>query len=264
MTDSLDQRERILDQFTRQAQPFADAPAIRDAGALRLVVEHAGTTARDEVLDVACGPGLLACAFAQVAARVTGIDLVPAMIDQARRRQAELGLGNVSWQVGDAAPLPFPDESFDVVSCRFAFHHFPSPGRVLAEMARVCRPGGRVVVIDVAAHPDPAKAAVFNRMEVLRDPSHVRALPRTELEGLFGEAGLPTPRPAEYLMETELEAVLGRSFPNPGDADRVRELVTASVDDDRLGVPARRNGDRVIFGYPVVVLTATRPARSTA
>ena len=157
-------------------------------------------------------------------------------------------------------PLPFPDDSFDVVSCRFAFHHFVDPVAVLGEMVRVCRPGGRVVVIDVAANPDPDKAAAFNRMEVLRDPSHVRALPRAELEGLFAEVGLAPPRPAEYLMETELEAVLGRSFPNAGDADRVRQLVTASVDDDRLGVPARRQGDRVIFGYPIVVLTATRPA----
>jgi SAM-dependent methyltransferase len=257
-TDGPLQRERILDQFTRQARPFADAPAIRDAGALSLVVAEAGTTATDEVLDVACGPGLLACAFAEVAARVTGIDLVPAMIAQARRRQAEVGLANVSWQVGDVTPLPFPDGAFDVVSCRFAFHHFVDPAAVLAEMVRVCRPGGRVVVIDVAANPDPAKAAAFNRMERLRDPSHVRAMPRTELEGLFARVGLPSPRAAEYLMETELDAVLARSFPDPGDADRVRELVTASVGDDRLGVPARRKGERVIFGYPIVVLTATR------
>ena len=61
-------------------------------------------------------------------------------------------------------------------------------------------------------------------------------------------------------METELEAVLGRSFPNPGDGDRVRELVTGSIDDDRLGVPTRRNGDRIVFGYPIVVLTSTLSA----
>ena len=176
-----DNRALILDQFTRQAGPFASAPGIRNERSLRLVVEATGAGPADRTLDVACGPGLLACAFAEVVEHATGIDLVPAMIAQAEARQAELGLDNVSWQVGDVTPLPFGDGSFDVVTCRYAFHHFPEPGAVLAEMARVCRPGGRVAVIDVAASPDPAKAARFNEMEVRRDPSHVRALPLDEL-----------------------------------------------------------------------------------
>lgn len=253
-----DQLERILDQFTRQAAPFASAPAIRDESALELVVAETGAGADDRVLDVACGPGLLACAFARVARQLVGIDLVPAMLDQARSHQAALGLGNVNWQLGDVDPLPFEEASFDVVTCRYAIHHFSHPSAVVGEMARVCRPGGRVAVIDVAASPDPAKARAFNQMETWRDPSHVRALPETELLQLFEAAGLPQPRRAAYLLESELDAVLGRSFPDPGDAERVREAVTASVADDRLGVPARRDGDRVIFGYPVVVLSAVK------
>jgi ubiquinone/menaquinone biosynthesis C-methylase UbiE len=253
-----EQRELILDQFTRQAEPFATAPSIRDEGALRLVVEDTGAGPADDVLDVACGPGLLACAFAQVARSATGIDLVPAMIEQARHRQAELDLTNVTWRVGDINPLPWPDGSFDVVTCRYAFHHFVDPGAVLTEMVRVCRQGGRVCVIDVTASPDPAKAAAFDRMETWRDPSHVRALPHAELLGLLQRAGLPSPRETSYLLETELEAVLSRSFPEPGDAEKVREAVTGTLDDDRLGVPARRRGERVVFAYPVTVFTAVR------
>jgi SAM-dependent methyltransferase len=256
-----DQRERILDQFTRQAAPFASAPSIRDEKALQLVVAETGVGADDRVLDVACGPGLLACAFARVARDVVGIDLVPAMLDQARSHQAALALGNVIWRLGDVEPLPFEDASFDVVTCRYAVHHFANPIAVVREMARVCRPGGRVTVVDVAASPDPAKARAFNQMEVWRDPSHVRALPETELLELFAAAELPPSRRAAYLLETELEAVLGRSFPGPGDAERVREAVTATVLDDRLGVPARRDGDQVIFGYPVVVLSAVKERR---
>jgi SAM-dependent methyltransferase len=250
-----DNRALILDQFTRQAGPFASAPGIRNERSLRFVVETTGAGATDRTLDVACGPGLLACAFAEVAAHATGIDLVPAMIAQAETRQTELGLDNVGWHVGDVDPLPFDDDSFDIVTCRYAFHHFPRPGAVLAEMARVCRPGGRVAVIDVAASPDEAKAATFNEMEVRRDPSHVRALPLEELRSLFGGAGLADPTLTTYLLESDLDGLLSRSFPEPGDEERVRAAIVGTVDDDRLGVPARRDGDRVVLGYPIAVLT---------
>ena len=90
-------RDAILDQFTRQATPFATSPGIRDEAALRLVVEFSGAGPNDTVLDVACGGGLVVCAFARVVHHATGIDLTPAMLDQARKLQAELGLSNVSW-----------------------------------------------------------------------------------------------------------------------------------------------------------------------
>src|SRR5215471_12100444 len=128
--------EEIVDQFTRQAVPFSTAKGIRDAQALELLVAAAGTSADDTVLDVACGPGLVACAFARVARHVTGIDLTPAMLDRASAIAAEQGVTNVTFQVGDVMRMPFPDASFSIVVARFAFHHFVHPGAVLAEMKR--------------------------------------------------------------------------------------------------------------------------------
>src|SRR5947199_4692142 len=186
---------------------------MRDEEALRLLVEFAGAAPEDTVLDVACGPGLVVCAFAAVVRHATGIDVTPAMIQQARALAAEKGLGNVAWQVGDVLPLPYPDGAFSLVVSRFAFHHFPEPRAVLAEMKRVCAPGGRVALVDVAASEDPAKAAALNRMEKLRDPSHVRALTQAELEALFPAAALPTPRATLYTLRGELEALPKRSFP---------------------------------------------------
>ncbi len=248
--------DTIRDQFTRQAIPFSTAPSIRDAEALRLVVEFVGAGPGDTVLDVACGPGLLVCAFARVVRRATGIDLTPAMLDRARALQAERGLTNVAWQLGDVLPLPYPDGAFSIVSARFAFHHFLDPRAVLAEMRRVCAPGGRVAVIDSAPAPD--KAAAFNHMERLRDASHVRAMPLDELRLLFGAVGLPEPRTTGYRLEGELEGLLARSFPKPGGADEIRRLFAASVADDALGIGARRVGAEIRYGYPVAVLVAAR------
>src|SRR5437016_3412379 len=178
-------QELIRDQFTKQAVPFATAPGIKDEEALRRLVDCTGAGPEDTVLDVACGPGLVVCAFAQVVRHATGIDLTPAMIEQARKLQQDKGLTNVSWQISDVLPLPYVAASFSIVTSRYAFHHFPDPLAILQDMQRVCTPGGKVVVIDVTASPDPGKAAAYNRMEKLRDPSHVRALTLVELEGLF-------------------------------------------------------------------------------
>ena len=249
-------RDAILDQFTRQAVPFATAPSIRDETALRLVIEFSGCGPDDTVLDVACGPGILACAFAKVARHVTGIDLTPAMLDRARALASEQRLGNVTWQLGDVLPLPYADGSFTLVVSRFAFHHLLDPGAVLAQMRRVCAPGGTVMVIDSAPAPD--KADAFNAMERLRDPSHTRALPVVEHLALFAKAGLGEPRQTFYRLEGELEGLLSRSFPKPGDADRIRALFGASLADDALDIQTRRVGEQIHYGFPVAVLAARR------
>jgi len=253
-------RDLIVEQFTKQAVPFSTAPGVRDEEALRLLVDFTGAGPEDTVLDVACGPGLVVCALAAVVRHATGIDVTPAMIERARALAAEKGLANVAWQMGDVLPLPYPDGAFTLVVSRFAVHHFPEPRAVLAEMKRVCAPGGRVALVDVAASEDPAKAAALNRMEKLRDPSHVCALTLAELEGLFPEVGLPAPRAAFYQLKSELEGLLERSFPEPGDAEQVRRMVVDLLDGDGLGLGTHRRGDRIVFAYPVAVLVAINTA----
>lgn len=249
-------RDLVLDQFSRQAVPFSTAPSIKDEAALKLLIEVAGAGPTDTALDVACGGGLVVCAFARVVKHATGIDLTPAMIERAKQLQREHGLPNVTWRVGDVLPLPYPDGSFTIVTSRFAFHHFLDPCAVLGEMKRVCAAGGRIVVADSAPAPD--KAAAFNAMEKLRDPSHVRAMPLGELTALFRANGLPGPRQTSYRLAGELEALLGRSFPNPGDDANIRQIFRASIAHDDLGINARYQNGQIHFGYPVAVLVADR------
>jgi ubiquinone/menaquinone biosynthesis C-methylase UbiE len=250
--------ELIQDQFTRQAVPFSTAAEIRNEEVLRRIVEmaHAGPT--DTVLDVACGPGLLACAFARVTKHVTGIDVTPKMLEQAKALQRQLELTNLTWQQSEVPPLPYPDAGFSIVSTRFAFHHFLDPLAVLREMRRVCRAGGRVVVVDSAPARDKAEA--FNRMERLRDPSHVRALSPEELMALFTAADLPEPRMRYDGLPYELESFLGRSFPRPGDADRVRQMFAESLENDMLGVSAVNRDGKIHFSLPTMTLASSLPS----
>ena len=247
---------RILDQFTRQAAPFAAAAAIRNQEVLNRIVQWAGTGPDDTVLDVACGPGLLACAFARVAKHATGIDMTPAMLEQARKTQQEQGLKNLSWLPGNVYSLPFPPAQFSIVSSRFVLHHLQDPLAALQEMKRACKPGGRIVVADMA--PIPGKAAALNAAERLRDPSHVRALPVDELRGLFTQAGLGAPQVTSYRMEDQLEYLLSRSFPNEGDADRLRRMYADSIASDSLDLNTRQENGKIYYSLPVSVLVAQK------
>ncbi len=222
-----------------------------------LMLEMCRITSQDNVLDVACGPGLTACAAAAVAAHVTGIDLTPAMIERAKLRQAELGLTNVSWQLGDVYSLPFEDYSYSLVLTRFSFHHFLNPAGVLAEMNRVCQPGGRVMVWDSV--PDADKADAYNRLEKLKDPSHARALPAEELQAIIQESGLTNVKTAPFNLEFEVEKQLTGMFPNPGDEEKIRQIYLENLTNDTVGMGVHKRDDAIHFHYPTMIFVGTKP-----
>jgi len=258
MSDATHQ-DLIRDQFTRQAGVFNAAAPIASEDALKLIVDAASPTGDDLVLDVACGGGLVARAFAPHVRHATGIDVTPAMLDTARKAASEQGLANTSWDRGDVTTLPYADGSFTIIATRFSFHHFLEPLAVLREMVRVCAPGGRIVVVDSCPSEDQEKAAAFNRLELLRDPSHTRALPLSELRNLFAAAGLGEPK----VRFTELRDVVGnllaRSYPNPGDETKIVAMFKASASDDSLGIPVRLDGETIHYAYPVAIVAAARP-----
>ena len=242
-------RAKIVEQFSQQAIPFTQVPGHFDA--LQVLIELSGVGPEDRLLDVACGPGMVACEFARRAAQVTGIDVTPAMIEQAEKRRQELNLDNVSWAVGDAVPLPYPDNSFSLVITRYSFHHLLAPERALSEMIRVCRPGGRVMVADVAL--EPAKCAAYDRLEIMRDPSHTHALTLSEFAGLFQASGLVDCRQSAYGVDLELEAQMKASFPKPGDEPRIRKMIKGDIGIDTLGIQARLRDEKIVYTVPIAV-----------
>ncbi len=246
----------IIEQFTKQAIPFAQVAEHSRRDNLQLLVEMAKTTATDTVLDVACGPGLVACAFAQQARQVTGIDLTPAMLEQAEQRQQALQLSNLTWQVGDVESLPYPDNHFSIVVTRFSFHHLIEPQKVLREMFRVCQTGGVVMVVDVALAEE--KVAAYNRMEKLRDPSHTRALTVAELSTMVAASGLQQLESAWFFVEMELEAALRASFPQAGDAEKLRAMFWQDVGRNELGVNVQQVGEHIHFAYPILILAGRK------
>jgi SAM-dependent methyltransferase len=243
----------VLDQFTKQAVPFATAPIHQEG--LDLILAAARVTRADDVLDVACGPGIMACAVARHARHVTGVDMTPRMIEESTATATRSGVENVTWIVGTATPLPLANASFSVVMTRFSFHHFADPAAALAEMFRVCCPGGRVVVADLSI-PAP-EGLRFDAVERWRDPSHVHALSPEELRALFAAYPVSDLEEASFGLDLELEPQLTRSFPVEGGADKVRRAYADSVSGDTLGIKTRVVNGSIWSTWPVRVISAT-------
>ena len=246
----------IVDQFNRQAATFERRH--NHADPIDSLLRLSGVGAEDTVLDIGCGPGIVACAFASVARDVTGIDLAPAMLERARARQAKRSLTNMTWLCGDVSALPFPDNSFSIVVTRYTFHHFLSPASVLAEMVRVCRPGGRVVVCD--ATPPAAKLSAYDRFETLRDPSHAHALSLETLEALFADLGLRQIETASHDVEMDFADLMSGSFPKPGDGEKVWQLLRDDLGKDSIGLGAQLKGNKYVITFPTTIIAANKAA----
>ena len=249
--------EVVIDQFTKQAVPFSERMVASGEKVLERMIELSRVSGEDTILDVACGPGIVACAFASRAKRVTGIDLTPAMIDRAKKLQAEKGLSNLEWVLGDVNKLPFPDASFSLVLTRYSFHHFTDPAKVLSEMIRVCRPSGRVLIADVS--PPEEKGRALDHVERLMDPSHTTVLSPATIRKMLSNSGLSV---LEFECfsnsEMDLEEKLKTSFPKAGDLDKARKLFKEDVGRNLLGVYAHIRDNKIYANYPIVIVVGEK------
>ncbi len=163
------------DQFDRQAAHYDKQWNAWSEESLTWLLDHADCRPDDIALDVATGTGFTALAFAPHLRAVIGLDVSPGMLAQARRQAEEQGLTNVTFQEGRAESLPFDDNTFDLITCRIAPHHFLSVPTFVSEAAHTLKPGGRFLLADTSVPDDrPELGDWQNQVETLRDPSHVR------------------------------------------------------------------------------------------
>jgi len=255
-------KQSAKDRFGRRSGAYSKNSILLDKDHLNLIVDLTAPGGSDKVLDVATGNGFLAFEFAKRVseANVTGCDMTRDMLLVAESIQRERGLDNVDFRVMDVESLEFEDESFDIVSCRFAFHHFTDPGKAVTEMARVCKTGGKIVLVDGLSSEDSAKSEYHNRIEQLRDPSHVRLYSEPELVRMLKAAGLKVIHARNWDADFYFDEWVKIADPGEGIAREVRRMMADSIEDDKLGLMVRFDDDdgRLLFTYSTVILVAEK------
>jgi ubiquinone/menaquinone biosynthesis C-methylase UbiE len=180
------------------------------------------------VLDVATGAGHTALAIAPRVEGVIAVDLASEMIEQVQALAAARGIDNIRALVMDVDVLGFGDESFDVVTCRIAPHHFLDVERALQEIARVLCPGGQFGLEDSYAPADAGLDRFINEVERLRDPTHVRSYTEAEWRDMLRAAGFEIVR-LEYHRKThDVAEWIERSAIDQAAADRVYAAFAAA------------------------------------
>ena len=232
----------------------------RTGSDLDALIEFAEPVSDDAVLDVATGPGHVALALAPLVSSVVAVDLATGMIDKARERGAEAGAANLECRVADAQQLPFDDESFDLVTCRIAPHHFVDIDAAVREAVRVLRRGGRYVVVDSMSPDDPELDAFLDMAERRRDPTHVRSYRRDEWMRIIDRSGLEVQRAESIRKSRSFEFWLERGGVDGEEADRVREMFRGASAAATKYFEIQVDGDVVeSFSDDKIVLRAVTP-----
>ena len=135
----------------------------------------------EHVLDVGCGTGALAYALAPLVGEVIGVDSSDDYVAAAREHAPP----GCTFVVGNAESLDFRYGDFDLVGCLRVLHHVRRPELVVSELARVTRPGGRILLVDQLGDVDPIRSLELDRFERARDPSHTRLLPDADVRGFL-------------------------------------------------------------------------------
>ncbi len=212
--------------------------------------------AADRVLDVACGPGIVARALASRVREIVGVDATPEMIRLAQQRFKRSRLTNGRFGVGWAEALPFKNAQFDRVLSRLSLHHFTNIPAVLAEVRRMLRLRGRLIVADVVSSDDPEASALHNALERLRDPAHVRMLSRLEL--------LQAIRSAGYAISSEETWTQERAFTEwakivaaPGWTEPLHHVMRALARaGQRAGIDLREDSGELLFTHTWLLVKA--------
>jgi len=187
------------DFFTLHHAAYRTSPSHSRGHDLDLLVERLALTAPARILDAATGSGHTALRLAAAGHTVVGVDWTEAMLADARELARERGLtARTRFVAADVTALPFPDASFDAVTCRRAAHHFADIAAFLREARRVLVPGGRLGIVDMTAPADAIDA--LNALERVRDASHRTALHPEAWESAVREAGF-APLHVEVLHE---------------------------------------------------------------
>lgn len=248
-------KQKVQQQFGQAADDYATSDVHAQGESLACLLSLVRPQADWKMLDVATGAGHTALAFAPFVSQVVATDLTEEMLAMTSQLAAVQNLTNLTTERADAEQLPFPDSTFDLVTCRLAFHHFPQPDKAMAEIARVLKPGGQIGLTDNHTVEDREAASYYNQYEKLRDPSHHVVYSLNELQSKLSKAGFRVKASTKLTKEFEFHAWADRQRVNDADKQRLIDMMDAIPEALRpLFQPRKSNGTMYFSLWEAVIL----------
>jgi len=205
------EKRTVVEQFGPAAADYATFSYHAAGPDLAPMLAAAELRGGERVLDLGCGPGHVALLFAPHVSEVVALDPTEAMLVEARRLAGERRIDNVRFELGRAEAVPGPEAAFDRVVSRQSAHHWGDIRRAVGEIGRVLAPGGRFVLIDTFAPEEPSLDGFLNRVELLRDSSHVRDYTVSEWRSMLADVGLEMEEAGTWNIPIEFDSWLRRS-----------------------------------------------------
>lgn len=234
----------VQDLFGKNAAHYLTSKSHAQGKSLERLVALTAPQRDWRVLDVATGGGHVAYTFAPHVARVWATDVTQEMLDQVKAESARRGLGNVRVAYAKAEALPFDDESFDLVTCRIAPHHFDSIPQFLTEVHRVLKPGALAGIVDNIVPAGPV-GDYINAFERLRDPSHLRAWSMAEWRAAFAAARLAIDHEEELDKAMEFKTWTARC--DAVLSALLRAMLTQAAPEAKAALAPAGDGDAMTF-----------------
>lgn len=251
-------KSSIREQFNQHVQHYLQNGPMGDSELLNRVVQLADPSPSACVLDVACGAGLLAIAFANSVNKVVGVDLSDAMLAEAQKKAARYNLVNISFQYGDSEAIPFANETFDIVTCKLALHYFQNPDKAMSEIKRVTKSGGRIVLVDRISSENQRQQEYHNQIEKLRTPSKKKVYAPSEILQLLEMQGLRIDHTERYDQDQDVDEWLVTTGA-PLESQRIaKDLLVQSTDSDLSGVPLKVKDDKLTMTHLTMIVIANR------
>ena len=255
-----DVKGSVQQQFGSVAANYVTSAVHARGADLERIGQEAAALKPKLALDVGTAAGHVALALAPHAGAVVGLDLTAAMLSQAQRQVAARGAANVRLVRGDVERLPLRDARVDLATSRYSAHHYPHPAEFAREATRVLRPGGQLLLSDTVAPPDAELDAWIDRIERLRDPSHVRDYTVAEWHAYLTAAGLRAETLVEWHLELDFEDWLTRMNTPAESAAALRAMLVQAPAATRTAFDVSTPSDqRWSFALHAALIRAVKP-----
>ncbi|MCY8237013.1 methyltransferase domain-containing protein [Bacillus inaquosorum] len=246
--------------FSINAEMYRDEKVFAEGEDLGLMIKTAECRAEQRMLDIGAGAGHTALAFSPYVQECIGIDATKEMVEVASSFAQEKGAGNVRFQQGMAESLPFPDDSFDIITCRYAAHHFSDVRKAVSEVARVLKKNGCFLLVDHYAPEDPVLDEFVNHLNQLRDPSHVREGSLSEWQSMFTANQLSYQDIQKWNLPIQYESWIKRGG-TPADREKQinSHLHQASEEArDTFSIKLKQNGQPDSFSLKAILIQGVK------